>query len=139
MLLNPPTTEEIKRFNSKWEKRGDCHIWTAFKDRDGYGHFLFRRAQRKAHRVALFLSGRPIPEGHVVNHICQNRAIARSANPRKQKDFGQNGKLKAFLRYELKNISSFRIKVDRSRIGTIVIWRSFANDDRSTISAGGAL
>jgi hypothetical protein len=68
-----PTKAEIKRFNSKWTKKGDCHIWLGYKDKDGYGRILFRRGQRRAHRVSLFLAGRPIQEGFIVNHTCGNR------------------------------------------------------------------
>jgi hypothetical protein len=69
-----PTAAEIERFNSKWIKQGDCHIWTDHKDVDGYGRISFRRRSRPAHRVALFIAGRMIPEGFVVNHTCRNRA-----------------------------------------------------------------
>jgi hypothetical protein len=69
-----PTKEEIARFNSKWVKRGDCHIWIANKDSDGYGRFYFRYLQRMAHRVAMVFAGKTIPKHHVVNHTCRNRA-----------------------------------------------------------------
>lgn len=70
----PAATEaEIKRFNSKWLRVGDCHIWQGAKDRDGYGYLTFRRASRRAHRVALFIADREIPPGHVVNHTCRNK------------------------------------------------------------------
>lgn len=73
MNTGGPTPEEIKRFNSKCVKSGDCLIWTDHKDKDGYGMIRFRRANRRAHRLALWLIGRPIPEGHVVNHVCRRR------------------------------------------------------------------
>jgi hypothetical protein len=72
--MSAPTQAEINRFNSKWIKQGDCHVWTDHKDKDGYGILTFRRLTRKAHRVALFLAGRTIPDGFVVNHVCRNRA-----------------------------------------------------------------
>ena len=72
--MSKPTAEEIEHFNSKWAREGDCHIWMGYKDRNGYGQHAFRRAQRRAHRVALFLAGVDIPEGYVVNHICSHRA-----------------------------------------------------------------
>jgi hypothetical protein len=68
-----PTADEIKAFRARCEPHGDCLIWTGQKDRDGYGIVGFRRATRKAHRLALWLAGRPIPEGHVVNHTCRRR------------------------------------------------------------------
>lgn len=68
------TQREIERFQSKCTKVGDCIIWNGFKDRDGYGQITFRRAPRRAHRVAMFLAGRSVPEGFVVNHTCRNRA-----------------------------------------------------------------
>lgn len=67
------TAAELERFNSKWTRVGDCMIWNANKDRDGYGIFTFRRANRRAHRVALYFAGRAIPDGHVVNHTCRQR------------------------------------------------------------------
>lgn len=71
---HPPTEREAARFWSKTVRQGDCLLWTGYKDRDGYGTFGLRRASRKAHRVALWLSQRPIPEGCVVNHTCGHRA-----------------------------------------------------------------
>lgn len=73
-FMSSPTKAEIDRFNSKWIKQRDCHIWIGGKDKDGYGQIGFRRLTRKAHRVALFLAGRTIPDNHVVNHTCRNRA-----------------------------------------------------------------
>jgi hypothetical protein len=72
--MSEPTKAEIDRFNSKWKKVGDCHMWQGPLDKDGYGMITFRRAPRRAHRLAMFLSGRTIPEGFVVNHTCRNRS-----------------------------------------------------------------
>jgi hypothetical protein len=68
------TKAEVDRFNSKWRKIGHCHIWQGHKDKDGYGVFGFRRANRRAHRVAMFIAKREIPDGYVVNHTCRNKA-----------------------------------------------------------------
>lgn len=65
---------ELERFNSKWERSGDCHVWQGPLDRDGYGTFFFRRKNRRAHRVGWFFTHGDIEEGLVVNHICKNRA-----------------------------------------------------------------
>lgn len=67
------TNQELERFNSKWQREGDCHVWTAGVDKDGYGVFTLRRRNRRAHRVAWFAIHGPIPEDMVVNHTCRNR------------------------------------------------------------------
>jgi hypothetical protein len=72
--MTKATDDEIRRFNSFWTKAGDCHVWHGALDKDGYGPFGRRRAGRKAHRVAMFIAGKEIPAGHVVNHTCRNRA-----------------------------------------------------------------
>jgi hypothetical protein len=72
--MNNATDSELQRFHSQCERFGDCILWLGRKDKDGYGVFFFRRATRKAHRVAMWLANRPIPTGHVVNHTCRNRA-----------------------------------------------------------------
>ncbi len=68
------TEKERARFNSKWTKKGSCHVWTEPLDRDGYGTFHLRRFNRRAHRVAYWDVHGTIPEGYVVNHICRNRS-----------------------------------------------------------------
>jgi hypothetical protein len=67
------TSEEMVRFNAKWKKKGDCHMWLGALDKDGYGTFFFRRLNRRAHRVAWYGSKGDIPSGLVVNHTCRNR------------------------------------------------------------------
>lgn len=73
-MTHGPTSQEIARFQSKTIPHGDCLVWTGLKDKDGYGVIGFRRRTRKAHRVAMWLANKPIPEGYVVNHTCRNRA-----------------------------------------------------------------
>lgn len=68
------TGPERLRFDSKWKKVGDCHVWQGPLDRDGYGTFYLRRRGRRAPRVAWFDTHGPIPEGKVINHSCRNRA-----------------------------------------------------------------
>lgn len=70
MHLKP---EEQERFNTKWVKSGDCHLWQGPLDRDGYGSFYLRRLGRRAHRVAWFSIHGEVPEGMVVNHTCRKR------------------------------------------------------------------
>lgn len=68
------TVEEAERFNARWVKSGDCYVWQGPLDRDGYGSFFFRRKNRRAHRVGYFIAYGDLPQGHVVNHTCRNRA-----------------------------------------------------------------
>lgn len=65
--------KDIVRFNSFWEKVGDCHLWKAFLDKDGYGSFYFKKKLRRAHRVAYYFANSDIPDGMVIDHICKHR------------------------------------------------------------------
>ena len=78
--MNDATTTEMARFHSKTKPFGDCLLWTGKLDRYGYGILHFRRATRKAHRVAMWLANRQIPEGHVVNHTCRHRSCVNPAH-----------------------------------------------------------
>lgn len=64
-----------KRFWAKVEKRGpnDCWLWTASKDRHGYGTFQLNGKPRKAHRLSWVLSNGPVPDGLCVCHSCDVR------------------------------------------------------------------
>lgn len=68
------TTAEQTRFDTKWRREGDCHVWQGPLDRDGYGTFYLRRRGRRAPRVAWFALHGPIPEGQVVNHSCRRHS-----------------------------------------------------------------
>lgn len=63
---------ERARFVDKVDRSGNCHEWTAHKDRDGYGRFRLHGKKRQAHRVAYFLKTGQKPE--VVRHKCDNPA-----------------------------------------------------------------
>jgi hypothetical protein len=64
------TSEE--RFWAKVNKTDTCWLWTASKDRDGYGQFRFNGTTVKAHRVVIQLEGSDIPSGMCVLHHCDN-------------------------------------------------------------------
>lgn len=59
------------RFWSKVRKE-ICWIWTASKDRDGYGYFQVNGKACKAHRVSYAFSHGEIPHGMLVCHRCDN-------------------------------------------------------------------
>lgn len=49
-------------------------LWTAYRDRDGYGTFYLEPRKRKAHRLAYEDLVGPIPEGKQIDHLCRVRA-----------------------------------------------------------------
>ena len=60
---------------------GDCWVWTAFKDDDGYGLFVIVTGWTvRAHRWS-YCRARNIDfvsfEGEVLDHLCRNRACVR--------------------------------------------------------------
>jgi hypothetical protein len=73
----PATTKPVS--GSFWQhvqKTNTCWLWTGAKSR-GYGTVRRGDKMLKAHRVALELSGRSIPSGHVVRHICRTPLCVR--------------------------------------------------------------
>lgn len=63
----------LERFNEKWtEDENGCHIWTASKDRDGYGHFGMGDFIFRANRVSYMIHKGEIPKGLKVCHSCDN-------------------------------------------------------------------
>lgn len=65
--------QEIKKrenlFWKKVNKTESCWLWTASKDRDGYGHFA---RNKRAHRISYILIKGKIPKGLWVLHKCDN-------------------------------------------------------------------
>ena len=71
----------LERFTQKiaepFDVHNDCWLWTACKNRRGYGEFQFNGKRTHAHRVAYQLFVGPIPEGYHVDHMCKNKACVR--------------------------------------------------------------
>lgn len=63
----------IDRFWSKVDKSGECWVWLAYRDKDGYGKFWDRK-KYMAHRYVYEKTYGEIPEGKQIDHICHNRA-----------------------------------------------------------------
>lgn len=63
-----------KRFWAKVDKRGpdDCWKWYASTNPDGYGRFMLKGIQEKAHRMAWRLAFGEIPPNLCVCHTCDN-------------------------------------------------------------------
>lgn len=65
-----------ERFWSKvwFEPTSGCWLWGGFLSPKGYGRIYINGRNRLAHRIAFLLSGRAIPNGFLLDHICRNRA-----------------------------------------------------------------
>lgn len=68
-----------QRFVDKIRHEGDCWVWTAFVDKNGYGKVSWEGGSKWAHRVVYLILVGPIPEGMVLDHICFNK---RCVNPK---------------------------------------------------------
>lgn len=84
-----PDTETLRaaaslpRFWSKVQKQegGDgCWLWTASRDRYGYGQFNTRGVVRRAHTLAYEEAYGPVPVGLVLDHLCRTRRCVRPAH-----------------------------------------------------------
>lgn len=51
-----------------------CMEWLGKRTPKGYGAYTWNWRNVRAHRLAVELSGRKIPPGRVVCHVCDNRA-----------------------------------------------------------------
>jgi HNH endonuclease len=64
---------EIERFWSKVHKADGCWLWTAARNKFGYGVFTGKgRVQLYSHRFSWKLHRGDIPEGSMVLHHCDN-------------------------------------------------------------------
>lgn len=71
------TVEE--RFKNKYTKDASgCWLWTAYKDRDGYGYLQVSGKSIRAHRVSWELTNGPIPNGMFICHSCDTSSCVNS-------------------------------------------------------------
>lgn len=68
---------ERERFDAKTDKSGECWLWTGATLANGYGQSSHMGRVEGAHRVAVLLDGRDIPEGMQVDHLCRTRNCVR--------------------------------------------------------------
>ena len=71
-----------ERFWSKVDKSGECWLWTASKDRNGYGHFAVNNTPLLAHRLAYQELIGPIPTEQELDHLCRNPSCVNSEHLR---------------------------------------------------------
>ena len=74
-----PKISMAERFWAKVDQGEGCWLWTAARDRKGYG--VFRRGTGLgpcgAHRVAWEITNGPIPSGMEIDHTCFTPACVR--------------------------------------------------------------
>lgn len=70
----------VDRFWAKVDRSGDCWVWTAYRNRNGYGQFWFNRSLHLAHRVSWILTNGSIPDGLCVLHQCDNPPCVNPAH-----------------------------------------------------------
>ena len=68
------------RFWAKVTKTGTCWVWSAARDRYGYGKFGLNGAIVLTHRLAYESIVGPIPEGLELDHLCRVRACCNPAH-----------------------------------------------------------
>lgn len=69
-----------ERFWGKVEKSAGCWIWTATKNRQGYGRIRSSGKTARAHRISWELANGPIPDGMDILHRCDNPACVNPAH-----------------------------------------------------------
>jgi len=69
-----------ERFWEKVDCSGDCWVWIAGKDKDGYGKFKINNREVRAHRASLILNGISIPNDKLVCHHCDNPSCVRPSH-----------------------------------------------------------
>lgn len=63
----------LSLFNRNCHKTNNCWIWKGAVSPQGYGRILFDNHHLMAHRISYLLSGKIIPVGKILDHICRQR------------------------------------------------------------------
>lgn len=72
------TESLMKRFWEKVQKTETCWIWTAYKNRQGYGKIGTSASKSiNAHRVSWVIHNGPITDSQFVCHACDNPSCVR--------------------------------------------------------------
>jgi len=79
--MAPNITSERTRFWSKVNRTGECWLWAAACDPNGYGRFMLNiKRTCLAHRFAFEQINGPIPDGLVLDHLCRNPPCVNPAH-----------------------------------------------------------
>ena len=66
-----------ERFMQKVDTSGECWMWTAATNSQGYGRYRLDGKIRRAHVVSYVFANGDIPEGMLVLHSCDNPGCVR--------------------------------------------------------------
>jgi hypothetical protein len=69
-----------ERFWAKVDKSGECWLWTAQIDKDGYGITSHLGTSRKAHRVSWEMACGPVPGSLTLDHLCRVKTCVRPSH-----------------------------------------------------------
>ena len=79
-LRRKATEAEILHFLMKVRPIGECLAWIGAKNSGGYGYFWHDKSYIGAHVFAYEHCVGPIPEGLVLDHLCEYRACVCPAH-----------------------------------------------------------
>lgn len=76
----PSLIDIRQRFLNKVIKTDHCWLWSAKKEKAGYGRFAIREREFAAHRVSYQLFVGDIPNGLTIDHQCNNPSCVRPSH-----------------------------------------------------------
>jgi hypothetical protein len=77
LRVNKNTIVERIRAKCELNEETGCEIYQGSKNQKGYGLIYYNGKMHSVHRIAYEVSGRTIPPGFDVHHICGERACCR--------------------------------------------------------------
>lgn len=69
-----------ERFWTKVQRTETCWLWIRYRNKDGYGRFMFEGRVWNAHRISYRLHYGDIPQGQEVMHVCDNPPCVNPAH-----------------------------------------------------------
>lgn len=78
--MAPPIRPTADRFWEKVDKSGNCWLWTAHRDKDGYGTFWLDNKNRRATAISYELAGGLVEAGKLICHTCDNPPCVRPSH-----------------------------------------------------------